>query len=178
MSTTQKKTLFTQYDYTSPNRGSVISRTFTPKSQCLTCMCNNKADTRFMQCMSCNTEVHYCLENKNNRKRNTVFECASCLSQALDPIYQVRKTFVKTYFTFSNIFTSTNQIDFIFDMDYADRGFPVEIRAIKAGQTTLGWPNIGLFFLNNETQSFSELRPLICNSNRKERKEEYILIPK
>lgn len=67
----------------------------------------------------------------------------------MDPIYQVRKTFVKTYFSFANIFTTSSQFSFYFKMDYLDLDFPVEIRAIKAEQTDLCWPMLGSFTVNN-----------------------------
>jgi hypothetical protein len=88
----------------------------------------------------------------------------------MDPIYPVRKTFVQTYFSFANIFTTSNHFAFHFKMDYSDLDFPVEIRAIKAEQTDLSWPMLGSFIMNNEKEPFFELKPLLCNSNRKARK--------
>lgn len=72
----------------------------------------------------------------------------------MDPICKVRKVFVKTYFNFANIFTTSNQFSFYLKMDYEDLNFSVEIRAIRAEQTDLSWPMLGSFTMNNEKEPF------------------------
>jgi hypothetical protein len=66
----------------------------------------------------------------------------------MDPIYQVRKVLVESYFTISNIFQVVNQVDFIFNLSGEDLNFPVEIRGVKPKQVALGYPMTASFFIN------------------------------
>lgn len=55
--------------------------------------------------------------------------------------------------------------------------FVVEVRGIIPGQVSLSWPMQGGFNINEEKINFHELKPLLINSNRKARREEFFTIP-
>ena len=46
------------------------------------------------------------------------------------------------------------------------------------GKTSLNYPMQGSFYINDEQVPFHDLKPLMSNSNKKNRREEYIIIPK
>lgn len=96
----------------------------------------------------------------------------------MDPLHQVRKVLVQSYFSFYNVFSTSNETAFMFSLTVEDLGYPVEIRGLRLSQVILSWPMTGCFFINAEKEPFYELKPLIVNSSRKGRKEEYIIIPK
>jgi hypothetical protein len=66
----------------------------------------------------------------------------------MDPLYRVRKVLVESYFKIDNIFQCLNQITFEFLLFADDLFNPVEIRALKPGQTSLNYPMQGIFELN------------------------------
>ena len=64
-------------------------------------------------------------------------------------------------------------------MNKDDLYFPVEIRGLKPGNTTLSWPMQGYLEVNQGPyRLFHEFVPLKHNSNRKNRREQYVTIPK
>lgn len=106
-----------------------------------------------------------------------MYECCTCLNKALDPLVQVRKIMVESFFRTFSIFEYINIFSFEFVLTNEDLGFPVEVRGLFPDSTCLSWPMQGGFYMNDDKASFHELKPLLYNSNRKHRREEYFMVP-
>lgn len=89
----------------------------------------------------------------------------------------VRKVLLETYFRTEGVYDMENLIIFPFRISNDDVIHPVEVRALRPGRSFLKWPMQGLLYINNEKMPISELRPLKSNSNRKTRREEFLVIP-
>ena len=141
-----KKKAYNIEEFLSLNRANPIISDFGPKkTSYLTCVCH-KPDQQGLTCFKCHTLVHSCIAPKPNR--GELFECASCLSRALDPLVQVRKVLVQSHFKTYCIFDYCNLVNFEFFLAPEDLAFPVEVRGLLPEGTTLGWPMQGSFFLN------------------------------
>ena len=161
-------------DYISPNRANPMIRNFGGKDKLVTCICEPK-DQVGLACFKCKNFFHACLASSNNRGEQ--YECLPCLNRALDPQVQVRKVLVENYFKTFYIFDYVNIINFEFYLGQEELGHQVEIRGLVPDNTSLTWPMQGAFYLNEDKNSFHDLKPLLANSNRKHRREEYFSIP-
>ena len=163
-------------EFTKAERANPIIQNFSTEKQILTCICCNKSDQGYT-CFKCQQFVHKCLAPTNNREN--LYECASCLNRNLDPLFPVVKVLFETYARTESIFTYSNMITFEFFLKPEDRQNHqfVEIRCIHSGMVSLGWPMQGSFSLNDEKANFIDFKPLLSNSNRKKRKEEYFMVP-
>lgn len=89
----------------------------------------------------------------------------------------MRRVLVESFFRTFPIFEYVNIFNFEFTLTHEDLGFPVEVRGLFPENTTLSWPMQGAFYINDEKNSICDLKPLLCNSNRKHRREEYFSVP-
>lgn len=82
---------YTMNDFISPVKSSSVMKSYDKNNSILYCICKFK-DHRIMKCIKCCQEIHICLDSKPNRGKS--YECCSCLSKALDPLFQVRRTYI------------------------------------------------------------------------------------
>jgi hypothetical protein len=140
----------------------------------LSCICHGRSPTG-QTCLVCGAFVHICLAPKANRGEK--YECASCLNREMDPLYQVKRVLVESYFRTQSIFHYANVVNFEFLLKPEDKDLIVEVRGLHSGHTSLSWPMQGGFSLNDDKANFHDFKPLLTNSNRKARREEYFSIP-
>ena len=84
-----------------PSKGSQWYRYITKSEAILRCICLD-LDEVGQVCFKCGLFVHKCLAEKENRYE--LYECASCVSKDMDPMFKVRKVLVESYFKIDKIF--------------------------------------------------------------------------
>ena len=161
-------------DYLSSERANPIIQNISQTNQVLSCICGSTSEEG-QTCFKCKTFVHQCLAAKSNRA--AVYECASCLNKSMDPLFHIEKVLNESYFRTQSIFQYSNLVNFEFNLKHEDKDLIVELRCLHSGSTSLGWPMQGGFSINDEKMNFHEMKPLLINSNRKARREEYFTIP-
>ena len=89
----------------------------------------------------------------------------------MDPIFTIDERLIETHYKTESIFHSANEIHFHFQLTEKQLGMPVEVRGLKDGKCNLFWPMQGEFYLNKQIEPIFQLKPLLANSNRKNRKQ-------